>query len=118
MDQKEARRLAQALTCAGFRAVADSRGGWSGGPASQVWGVKPFPDDGLTGIYETRDQMPRKWLKVVTAVEAVDRAVAAELKHSRLHQGPGRGACDRCGDLSDVTERASERLRELYEQAD
>lgn len=61
MDQVEARRTARALTAAGVPAIADSRGGWSGQPASQIWGVRPARPDGLTGNYESLEEMPARW---------------------------------------------------------
>lgn len=61
MEQAEARRLATSLTRAGIPAIADSRGGWSGQPASQIWGVRPAQPDGLTGNYESLEEMPERW---------------------------------------------------------
>lgn len=43
-------------TQAGIPATADSRGGWSGQPGSQIWGVRPAKPDGLTGNYESAQE--------------------------------------------------------------
>lgn len=65
MDQSEARRVAQFLNTAGLDVIADSRGGWSGQPGSQIWGVRPMRHDGQTGNYESVDQMPGVWQDVL-----------------------------------------------------
>lgn len=61
MEQVAARRIARRLNGHGFQVIADNRGGWSGQPGSQVWGVRPMRPDGQTGIYESVGEMPAKW---------------------------------------------------------
>lgn len=103
MDHRQARRMANRLNYAGFRVVADSRGGWAGGPASEVWGVRPFQPDGLVGNYEERDQLPPAWLRAVQAAEAMEAAAAMELEHRKSCPQPG---CALCVELKNAMTRA------------
>lgn len=77
----DARKAARVLTRMGFPAIADSRGGWSGQPGSLVWGVRPFPVDGLTGNYEEREQMPQAWQAALAADDALVVAHEREAIH-------------------------------------
>jgi hypothetical protein len=65
MEQTEARSLARRLCGHGFQVIADNRGGWSGQSGSQIWGVRPMRPDGLTGNFESVDEMPEEWRKVL-----------------------------------------------------
>lgn len=40
MTQSEARETAREYQANGIPAIADSLGGWSGGPRSLIWGVR------------------------------------------------------------------------------
>ena len=103
MDHRQARRMANRLNCAGFRVVADSRGGWANGPQADIWGVRPFQPDGLVGNYEERDQLPPAWLKAVEAAEGMEKAASEELEHRKACPAP---ECERCVELKNAMTRA------------
>lgn len=111
VDQSEARRIAQTLSAVGIRAIADNQGGWGGQEKSSIWGVRPFPEDGLTGNYETVEQMPERWQRVLAASDALTEVIRQQQEHAAWHhESPGRGACDTCGDFSEAVDAAAEKV--------
>lgn len=62
MEQSTARQLAHKLQGAGIPAIADNLGGWSGGPRSQIWGVR---NPNLSKVYTTMETLPPSWADAV-----------------------------------------------------
>jgi len=114
MDQKDARRAAHVLTDAGIPCVADSRGGWGGSEGAQIWGVRPYIADGLTGNYETREQMPRLWQQLLALSDAFEASAKAMEEHRKTHRLAAGGApCNQCALLSEASDITYEAFRLL-----